>query len=73
MNLLEPVTNYIYEVRKEHNQRGDYVVVCDPKAALKDVIRRLAHSHVHRIFVVDTEKRPLGVISLTDIISYCFA
>ncbi len=36
---------------------------------LEEVVRKLVASHVHRAFVVDAQQRPIGVVSLCDIIA----
>jgi CBS domain-containing protein len=37
-------------------------------AALEEAARRMTEEHVHRLVVVDTGRRPIGVISESDII-----
>ena len=37
-------------------------------AALEEAARRMTEEHVHRLVVVDTSRRPIGVISESDII-----
>jgi CBS domain-containing protein len=43
-------------------------VTCDPKHTLGEVIEIIERTGVHRVFVVDSENRPINVITLTDII-----
>ena len=38
-------------------------------ATFRDAVNAIVAAHVHRIFVVDGEGRPVGIISLTDIIA----
>jgi len=45
------------------------LICCKPTSTLKEVISKLAIMKIHRIFVVDTDKKPLGVISLGDILA----
>ena len=40
-----------------------------PTDSLSTVIARMATSRIHRIFVVDDGGKPVGVVSLTDVLS----
>ena len=42
-------------------------VVCQYGEVLSSVIKKIGSNHVHRIYVVDNEGKPIGVISTTDI------
>jgi len=44
-------------------------VTCAPGSPLRDVITSLVTQQVHRAYVVDDNNRPLGVISMSDIIA----
>jgi len=35
---------------------------------LGDVITKLAENKIHRVYVIDEERHPLGVISLRDVL-----
>lgn len=41
---------------------------CGAESTLKDVLNKLAICKVHRLFVIDKEKKPTGVISLGDVL-----
>jgi CBS domain-containing protein len=43
-------------------------IVCTPDATLGEVIQRVVAEKVHRMYVVDENSHPLGVITLTDIL-----
>jgi len=43
------------------------IVSCTPSSQLNDVIQTLVENKTHRIFVLDDEGHPIGVITLTDI------
>ncbi|KAJ3300628.1 hypothetical protein HK104_009285 [Borealophlyctis nickersoniae] len=43
--------------------------ICTPKFTLAQVIAHLLRERLHRVFVVDEDQVPLGVISLSDVIS----
>ena len=43
-------------------------VTCTPTATLQGCVQMCAESKVHRVWVVDEKRCPLGVVSLTDIL-----
>ena len=43
------------------------ISTCSPDAKLKDVIKQLAASSLHRLWIVDKELHPIGVVSLGDV------
>jgi len=45
---------------------------CTLKSTIHDVILQLAQSHFHRLFVLDSDQKPIGVVSLGDIIGFVF-
>ena len=52
-----------------HKQRGEEAVVnkCTGEDSLESVINTIVSHRHHRVWVVDSKNRPIGVISLTDI------
>jgi CBS domain-containing protein len=51
-------------------QGGMSVDVCSRSTALHEVLRVLVEGRLHRIYVVDDQQHPEGIITLTDIL--CF-
>jgi len=43
---------------------------CTMFTTIAEIVKILATNHVHRLFVVDDSKRPIGVLSLSDIITF---
>jgi len=43
-------------------------ICCSPEATLAHIIKQLALSRIHRIYVVDAHKKLINVVSLTDVI-----
>lgn len=39
-----------------------------PQTAAKDVVHELFRWHIHRLYTVDGQQRPTGVVTATDII-----
>jgi CBS domain containing-hemolysin-like protein len=71
--VFELVSDFVAEIRKNQNKRGDYLVTCSESTPLKEIVKKLASEHVHRIFVVNEDKSPVGVVSQSDIITEVFA
>ncbi len=44
------------------------VLLCDAETPFRDVVARLAASGVHRVYICDAQRRPTGVITLTDVL-----
>jgi len=45
------------------------VVSCGPQVPVARLARQMMDAHIHRIFVLDTHHRPVGVVSSTDILA----
>jgi CBS domain-containing protein len=44
-------------------------VTATPETRIGDLARAMTDAHIHRIVVVDVERRPVGVVSSTDILA----
>jgi len=70
--LFQTIKNFILKVRRENNEKdGDRprtVVTVKAFDTLESVIKKLAEHNIHRIFIVDDHKKPVGVISLKDVL-----
>jgi CBS domain-containing protein len=68
--LYQTVENYIIKLKHEikEGQRPKRVQVCKKTQSLEHVINLLADHSIHRVFVVDDEKKPIGVITLKDVL-----
>ena len=42
---------------------------CTPETPLRFLVKTVVESNAHRVWVVDEEGRPIGVVSLTNIIA----
>jgi CBS domain-containing protein len=56
----------IKDVFKNYQRQGPYLVT--PKQTVAEVAGLLTRAKVHRVFLVDENKKPIGVISLGDIL-----
>ena len=67
--LLLPIARFLDEVRKDSAVEAP-VVCCLPDDTLAHAMSSIATTNVHRVYVVDAAKRPLRVITLTDVMRY---
>lgn len=54
------------EVR--HHMSTDVVTVAST-APIAEIARNMLDAHIHRVFVVDDQQRPVGIVSSTDLIA----
>lgn len=66
-DLRQPVLRYLSKARILLG-KNLAPVVCTPEDTLATLIDKMAQERVHRIFVLDADKKPLSVISLRDIL-----
>jgi len=69
--LSKPVKAYVDVVKQRQKFEEDrpYVICTKPSDPIGDVIRTVSFWKVHRIFVVDDNRKPIDVISLREIIA----
>jgi len=71
--LYQTVHNFLLKVRKENNETGGdrprSVIVIKPLDTLETVIKKLNEYKIHRLFIVDDHRKPVGVISLKDVLA----
>lgn len=60
--LLDPVMEFVKSVKRH---RG--LVTCKKSSTLESVLSKLANNNVHRLWMVDDNNCPIGVVSLTDV------
>jgi CBS domain-containing protein len=48
-------------------KRAEGLVYCEREKSLVEVMNRINETRVHRLYVVDEQRKPVGVVSLTDI------
>jgi len=44
-------------------------VTVTPKTGITDLARLMIDAHIHRVIVVDAQRRPVGIVSTTDILA----
>jgi CBS domain-containing protein len=60
--LLMPVMEFVKQVKRH---RG--LITCKKDSTLESVLSKLANNKVHRLWMVDDQNCPIGVVTLTDI------
>jgi CBS domain-containing protein len=71
--LFETVKNFIQKLKigpheTMETDRPRTIVSVKSDDTLEDVLKKLSEHRIHRIFVVDDEKKPIGCISLKDLL-----
>jgi len=62
-HLLRPLIEFL----SIFNVKSLYPLTCKPTDTLEYVMLKLAATNVHRLWVVDSQQRLIGVVSLTDV------
>merc|ERR1711879_103560 len=67
--LLLSVRDYLAVTRALviGKKRAEGLVYCEREKSLVEVMNRINETRVHRLYVVDEQRKPVGVVSLTDI------
>jgi len=65
--LFLPITDYLKEFYKDVNEIMTPPIVVKLVDTLESVVLKLAASLKHRVYVIDNSNRPIGVITLIDI------
>ncbi|KPJ09020.1 5'-AMP-activated protein kinase subunit gamma-2 [Papilio machaon] len=60
----------IKEANKHRNEWFEGVYKCKLDETLYDIMKRIVRAEVHRLVVVDDEDKVIGIISLSDLLSY---
>jgi len=64
--LLYPVTEFIATQERLYREP----IVCKLSTPIETIVHLVSSLHIHRVWVVDDAEKPIGVVSLTDIIKY---
>ena len=69
---------FMGEVRKMNEGSGggskkEHVAVCEttPTSTFRTIVEMIYRTGMHRVFLVDGEKRPVGIVSVSDICKLC--
>jgi 5'-AMP-activated protein kinase, regulatory gamma subunit len=47
---------------------GQELITCHPESTFTEVLDKLVHNRLHRVYICDENVAPVGVITLTDIL-----
>jgi len=70
--LLRSTRDYLSMIRKSEGRPNDFIVACSPETTLSKAVEMMAREKVHRIYMIDPDKKPMAVISFTDIVKEIF-
>eukprot|EP01104_Vermistella_antarctica_P010515 TRINITY_DN2813_c1_g1_i1.p1 TRINITY_DN2813_c1_g1~~TRINITY_DN2813_c1_g1_i1.p1 ORF type:complete len:333 (+),score=91.71 TRINITY_DN2813_c1_g1_i1:148-1146(+) len=65
-----PVDEYVAKYSDKLGRKDASVFSCKPSDTIGAVVHILDTNHIHRLFVVDDDGKPIGVLSLCDLISF---
>jgi len=54
--------------RKEGYERPSHPIIATGTETIESALKKFEENHVHRIFVVDDHKKPIGIVTLKDIL-----
>lgn len=66
-NLNKPVGEFINNIRRLQNRPENFVACCDKSTKVIDIVKMLNKELIHRVYLVDENMAPSGLVSLTDI------
>ena len=70
--VFQPIKNFLEKVRQENSasqgSRPRHPVTLSETSTLEEAIEAMASHRLHRVFIVDQNKKPIGVISIQDIL-----
>lgn len=68
--LNYPLDEFATQIRKSNPEIPKDIIACRETDTVRSIILKLDTNRIHRIYIVDAEQKPLGVISLGDIFQY---
>jgi len=66
-DLLQPVSQFLTLVRKKQGRPEDFLVAFSPETQVKEIVKKFNEEIVHRAYIIDNDRKPIGVFSLTDL------
>jgi len=71
--LNDEIERFLINIRKMSVDERFPVTMCWPKDTLKRAVGKLQATKYHRMWIIDEESRPIGVLALTDIFRFVCA
>lgn len=66
--LYQPIKSFLHKSLNEEIPRPRNPVIASENETIGSALKKLDKNHVHRLFIVDKEHRPVGVVALRDIL-----
>jgi len=66
-DLLQPVSQFLGLIRKKQRRQENFVVAFTPDIQVKEIVKKFNEEIVHRAYIIDNDRKPIGVFSLTDL------
>jgi len=73
MKLFQPVTAFITDIRRDQSKPTSYVASISSDVTVETAVETLSTSKLHQLFVLDSNNKPIGVLSIVDILKEQFA
>jgi len=64
-----PVHKFIGEAARRFGRDTTWPICCTEEETLEMALEKLTAKHIHRVYIIDHEKKPIGVLSLCDFIT----
>ncbi|EAL63883.1 hypothetical protein DDB_G0287037 [Dictyostelium discoideum AX4] len=68
-NLYLSVGEFISKVRQQDYKAVNPSISCHMNDSLANIITRMVAANIHRVYIIDEERKPIGVISIHDILN----
>jgi len=69
-DLYLPIAMYLDKGTQQFDRKQSLIpVACTVDTTIYEVLHKLSSKHIHRLFVTNNDNKPIGVLSLCDIIS----
>jgi len=66
-SLLQPLSVVLPQINKFNGRPDGSVITCRPNSTLFSVVKQLADNHIHRVYCVNENNRPVGSIAINSV------
>jgi len=63
--VMQPVLHFLETLS---GKKPVSPITCQPEDKLRDVVKKTLENNVHRVWITDKQRKPVGVVTLTDVI-----
>ena len=68
ISLTLPISSYLKHVREAMMAPLDYLVTVTLKSSIGSLLKKFAENHVHRIYVIDGDGKPVGFVKNSELL-----